>query len=441
MIFDDLLPNRNILIFEGKGELEFSSGEKYGIENLSVEFSWQPKYGVVFNFSTSHNLNQLESSIMLNMDRFVSIKTDDFETHQGLIMRTGSSNSIVSARGVIYGRLTKGDDTISVSRIEFAVPNLRFFSGGEAYKLSTGNGFSRGLIKLETSKSHINIWPIKDHKDKIPELDYYGGYGVTYVGEILPKSGQISKVDANARLTKLGDFLSLIAGHKVHPIFIIGMHDGDDIWQDWTNYSNHEFIETRTWADEFNLDGWSQLFGSMINMSLEPNKYKAIKTSIKWYCETNIDFVQFEKTIMMIQANLELIYNYYVVEEMRIIPSYDTSSISASSKLRILSSLIPRLRNRKFEECEKMHLHLASMPSDGDIFDLLVFIRNGIVHGNSVKREAISGIDMDVINESIDFGLYLVEMSLLHILGFSGSFSDRLIKNSYKSPGNNYIFN
>jgi hypothetical protein len=134
----------------------------------------------------------------------------------------------------------------------------------------------------------------------------------------------------------------------------------------------------------------------------------------------------------MAQTALELLYNWFIIENKKLIIGKDSENINASNKIRLLLSQlnINYLVPPKFS-------HLQQFIDDNiqiiDAPDAVVQIRNAIVHSQEEKRKKLSEIHYLAKHQALQLCIWYVEMSLLAILSYNGKYSNRCSIESYSS--------
>ncbi len=162
-----------------------------------------------------------------------------------------------------------------------------------------------------------------------------------------------------------------------------------------------------------------------------PDDKNFLITSIHWYVEANSNAGFSEGSIILAQTALELIYNWWIVENKKIILGKDSENISASNKIRILlsqlnlSNTIPTAFTA-LRDLQKADNNLIDSP------EAIVYIRNAIVHSQEKKRNKLSTIPTDAIYEAQQVYIWYIELSLLCILDYNDEYYDRCIRELYE---------
>ena len=107
--------------------------------------------------------------------------------------------------------------------------------------------------------------------------------------------------------------------------------------------------------------------------------------------------------------------------------------MNAANKLRIMLNFlnVPLSIPKKFIELQSF---LESNPNFSDAPDVIVWVRNAIVHPKSKKREKIANSHYKVRSESLDLQLWYIELFLLKIFDYNGVYINRCSSN-YSNSG------
>ena len=143
-------------------------------------------------------------------------------------------------------------------------------------------------------------------------------------------------------------------------------------------------------------------------------------SAVYWYVEANGHAGLVDGSIIMIQTGLELIYNWLLIEQKKLIIGDDAANITSANKIRILLSEIAV--SPGFFPDQYIDLKNADTI---DAPDALVKIRNALAHGQEKKRMALLKIPSLTKVHALHLGIWYVELSLLKILGFNGLYKRR----------------
>jgi hypothetical protein len=129
----------------------------------------------------------------------------------------------------------------------------------------------------------------------------------------------------------------------------------------------------------------------------------------------------------MAQTALELIYNWLLIEKEKIIVGKDAETISAANKIRLLLSRM-KIPYEAPVGLNNLHAYIKKNTTKSEPLDapeIVVQIRNAIVHSQIEKRRKLSVIPVVVKVEALRLCLWYIELSLLNILHYTGKYNNR----------------
>lgn len=408
-------PNQSIPVYSGIFNLN-REGKTMLIDG-SLVFEWFPTKQIRFNG------NVLESEFPL--DEIVKLEHTYELIVDGLTVGdcrfseiTFGENSAV--HGVLNHYAIIGDKSIPVSKIVFSIPNLREFFG-DAVKISE-YGISKARLSFVTEKYTINIDHKKEHKELKEKLKLKGGYLVMHSGEIIKKDGEIHYSDLYYLKYCLSSFLSFLNGRKTGIFFAQGIHEGEIKWTDYTPMQVDIFKSVHSWPCKLSIDGLNESWSKFLEIWKLKNEDDFLNSAIHWYLEANVDSI-IDNSIVLTQIGLELIYNWFVVENKKMLIGKDAENISAANKIRLLLSQIG-LQNyvpAHFTELNS-YVNENNLP---DGIDAFVQIRNSLVHSQEKRRKEFSKVDPKVLYQVYEIGLWYLELAIMRVIEFNGKYCFR----------------
>lgn len=412
-------PNEKFIIYKGEFVLKYSNSEIETI-NGQICFKWFPHIGPIFNGEIL-NGNQLKS---FSHEEKLELLIDDKVIADCFISnRSIDKNQTVS--GGFYNRFVLGDKSLTAQKFRFSLLNFQDFLGDNIeVKTEKTTKYSRGRIILKNKKFEINIDKDFSYKDKFNLLKEDGGFHILYNGEINFFKDSVNYDQINELMEILGNFLSFVSGKKNRPLFLSAIHQEDILYQDFTGYHNYAYEFRPTWSNRYTTSYLNDLFQNFYKIwkSNCDNKF-FLSSIIHWYTEINCNNVYPEGSLILAQTALELLYNWLIIENKKLIIGKDTENISASNKIRLLISQLSISYEvpAKFQRLEKYRKE-SRLP---DAVEAIVQIRNAIVHSQEEKRKKLSEIDSMTIYESVQISLWYIELSLLYILKFDDKYFNR----------------
>lgn len=420
-------PNEGVEIYKGRFTLK--DGDKELVVDGELQFKWFPRPGVYFSGDLYTQgslilLRGLESFNQLFVDGIYwgKIFTTDLRTPFG-----SSKPQIIS--GHFYDNLIVGDSSIPVTSINFSIPNLKEMVGASIKK--DKHSF-QGRIELEDKDFIITIDKKINYKDLYKNLKKTSGYALLYNGSIKSKKGGISFKELEELRLCIAVFLTFLNGRRTHPLLFQGIYEEEVIWKDYTDYLIDSYNYCKSWSlihlKEFDRDYLNSLWINYRKLwKRGKDTQNFLNTLVHWYGEANNRAGSINGAIIFAQTGLELIYNWWIVEEKGMIAGRDSRNLSAANKIRLilsqlnLSTEIPEAFN-DFKDVQQ------EINSQGDEApETFVYIRNALVHSREGKRKALEEINIRARNEALELSLWYLELSLLKILDYEGYYLNRCI--------------
>lgn len=425
-LMDHIEQNKPFVIYEG--EFVLDSGDRIFHITGTILFDWFPNIRVHFIGTTQAYSSEIEGYPFKTNENRIIINNYEF----GIVIITKVLIQANYGDVILHGKLISqsilGNKESKVQRVLFAIPNLISLSGNALQKQTKGPHYAyRGRIFLENEKFAISL----DRDPTFSKLNDYleekGGYGITYNGELKFKDRDRSHKDIYNILECLNHFLSFINGRRVSALFIHGIENEVPIWIDYTHYECDIYKNVHIWPVSNSIDGLSEVWVSFYKMWQNKDDQYFLKYATHWYMEANGLSGYSEGSIIMAQTALELIYNWWIIENKKLIRGRDTEILSASNKIRMIISqlnidfAIPENLKNLIEYQKENPQSIIDGP------EAIIFIRNGIVHSQESKRSKLSKIKKDVKFEVLQLSLWYIELSLLSILGYSGYYTNRCL--------------
>ncbi|TAE40006.1 MAG: hypothetical protein EAZ70_05130 [Runella slithyformis] len=433
--------NSVLVIYEGE---YFLKNETKEISlNGKITYEWLANSGVYFygNLVTDFDSGELCSAINDNSTYFVLV--NGLEFGQGSITKLESSNSTQNKiKGAISQCAILGNKNVSVEKIKFSIPNLRDFYGLPVKRVTetkTNIRLSRDRLVFEDETYKIFIEKCSDFKKRKENLEEKGGYVILYNGELTAKKGILNHADTRDVFHCFSTFLTFLNGRRTSAFFIQGISGEEVIWTDYTNYFVDTFKVVHTWPQTNSTTNLEEIWRNFRAVwGKNPENKLFFKSLIHWYVEANSQAGFLEGAIILAQTALELAYNWWIVEDKKMILGKDSANISASNKIRLLisqlsiSSSIPA----EFTELEKFR---RATDNVDDSPDSIVSIRNAIVHSQEAKRAKLSAIHHKAKYEALQVYIWYIELTLLCILEYNSKYFNRCLKKGYATDSEEQV--
>ena len=374
-------PNQPISIYEG--DFRLKQGKAEYVINGVIKFEWFPHSSAKFSGIIKTSSFDIIKAFQSN-EKFELIL--DNLNFGNCFISNYSISSNVELEGTLIENAIKGDKTIPISKIIFAIPNLKYFRGLPVKQTSSkGITAHRSRLIFESEDYVITIDKCVDFEAKNKFLSAKGGYILLYEGELIKKKGNLTFDNSKDLLLCFSTFLSFLNGRRVSPLFRQGIFKDKEIWTDYTGYFVDQYKSVYSWPQSHSIDGLDELWQNFSSKwKNEDDKY-FFKSVIHWYIESNSHSGFTEGSIIMAQTGLELIYNWLLIENKNLLIGKDAENISASNKIRLLLSQL-----NVSNEIPKSFTNLQSLQDIVDAPDAFVQIRNAIVHSQEEKRKKLS---------------------------------------------------
>ncbi len=308
-------------------------------------------------------------------------------------------------------------------RIIFHLFNFVDFIGSDSSIKTQGDSRKRiSHINLSWNLYQIKIESLFSTKESIEILKHEGGYRLTQVGNIEKSDGSsFSDEEQKDLLEGLRYFISFAKGSWCSPVCPVGLNASDEkVWYS-LNSPDKQWQSHSSWFDSQHASDLEELFPLFMDTWKKENWKSTIKEILYWYLNANDPSRGVDAGLILSQAALERLSFEYVVNEKKLLSSKGFKDIWASDKFRVLfSSLDIPL------EIPLALTNLTQSSNSNNWSDApyaLTQIRNSLIHPEHKKHGQIS---TDLFIESWNLSLWYLEMAILAICGYSGTYANRL---------------
>ena len=316
----------------------------------------------------------------------------------GFITRLNSDG----LKGTISDHAIMGDSSISVDKIKFSIPNLYEIHRGTLIKRTNLHTQPDRLI-LEDDIYIITIDKCSNYKERMEALDEYSGYYIQYNGEITIKKGVMTHTNIKELFSCLNTFLTFLNGKKTSSLFIHGIFEEKIIWTDFTPYMVDLHINVLSWANISEITDFNTLWIEFRTLWQNEENKDFLKSLIHWYVESNKQKYLRDGAIILGQTALELVYNWWIVENKQMIIGDDAKDLSAANKIRLIISQL-----QISSKVPKAFTKLQELMSK-DAPEAIVGIRNSIVHSQAEKRSKLRSYDNIALYEALQVFIWYIE--------------------------------
>lgn len=411
--------NETISVYSGLFVMKYEKIEI--IIQGNIQYKWNPSIGVVFEGVTTEFSDLIIKTI--NDIEYFEIVVNG-ENYGVAIISNFNINNQISIKGVFRHTVITGEKNIPISKIKFCVPNFREYIGISVKKnTKTNRSTLKNRLILENDKFKITIDKRFEYKKLYSSLTENGGYIITHSGELISKKGALTFENSKEILNCLNLFLSFLNGKRTSAILIHGIFDNEKIWCDYSNYYVDRYDNLPSWINSHSIEYINELWQIFSGKWKDKNDKDVLITAIHWYLECNKSSGFVEGSLIMAQTALELLYNWYIIENKKLMIGKDSENINAANKIRLLLSQlnlnysIPKKLTYldKFLKAEK----LVDAP------EAVVQIRNAIVHSQEEKRAKLNKIENMAKYEALQICIWYIEVALLKILDYKGDYTNR----------------
>lgn len=428
-------PNQIIEIFDGDYVIEWET-HKIDI-NGKIQFEWFPNMGTYFYGTPKSDAKTLQEI----SNGKIKIVVDGLEFGQGFILTTnfGDFEKKLNIKGTISNKSVLGDRSIAVETVSFSIPNLREFHGGLTKKLKDDKISSyRNRIVFKTDNYEILIDKQSDYKKLKEKLTVKGGYIIQYSGKITRTGKPLLFNDLHELLHCFDNFLWFLNGRRSSAIFLQGVSDDQVIWTDYTHYTTDIYKAVQSWPSTGPKAEFETIWDKFYQLWKTEDNKNFISSAIHWYVEANGHTGYSEGSLILAQTALELIYNWWIVEEKKLIAGKDAESISASNKIRLILSQL----NIPYQIPSSLNDLNSYADESQEIIDgpeAIVQIRNAIVHSQIEKRKKLTSIGTMAKYQALQLSIWYIELAMLKILEYDGKYFNRCAKAVWASEAEEFV--
>ena len=430
----------SILMSETNTPIEVHKGE-YSLKNNTAEikvegkiyFGWFPRPGLYFSGEViaESSMNDLPYNIEREcIGKEYELFVEDLVFGKGLILNTNTntkfgSNTIKNTiiKGKFLQQAVYGDKTIPVKKIVFSIPNFRRYLGSLVkYRGDNSTGSSMNRLMLENGDYIISIDKCLDFDAKLKSLNQDGGYIITHNGELKIKKGSLRLDETHDLFHCLNTFITFLNGRRTAVVFLQGVYEDDIVWTDYSNKIIDPYKNVQSWLQKFSTDGVNELWQSFSSLWKDSKDFLIFV--IHWYVEANNYSGFTEGSIILTQTALELLYNWWIIEQKKLIVGKDSEKLSASNKIRLLLSQL-NISHEAPVKFTQLQEFIKSNDNIIDAPDAIVQIRNAIVHSQEEKRKKLSAINPSAKHEALDLSIWYIELAILRILNYENKYINR----------------
>ena len=415
----------SVLIHQGQAEISIYGNEYTG--NGEVRLDFLPRanihlygyfQGVSVNDAMEAHIGQKEiSSFSINghwIEGFRLSSGGDANTQQYNIKWCPKSEPV---NGV-------GDESTQMTRVVFHLFNFVDMFGTRRSTEQIGTAVHAiEHVDLTCDGWRVELISLFSTREDIKLLKEEGGYRLTHIGVIQKADGTpfTGKV-ADEYLYALRFFLSFAKGGWCEPICAVGFDaSGNRVWESWSS-PREPWHNLLSWFEPHSGSQMATLFPGFMKRWVNDDWREALHEVIYWYLNANFSSRGIDAGIILTQAAIERFSYEYSVKEKRLLTVKGFKDLWASDKFRLLFSSLRIPLDIPAETPTLQSLATSGQMNWLDAPHALTEIRNSLVHPKHKHREQFG----TAYYEAWNLGLWYLEMGILAVCGYSGTYGNRL---------------
>lgn len=316
-----------------------------------------------------------------------------------------------------------GDESTEIHRLVFHLFNFKDIHGTH-FTLEVREKEPHRIQHLELVSDcwTVELRSLVETAENFKKLNAEGGYGLTHIGSLRrtdhhPFLGK----EAEETLQALRFYFSFAKGIWCNPICAVGFDASNNrVWESWSS-PKEAWHSPLSWFDPHHSAQLAMLFPGFMEMWNIEHWREAIQEVIYWYLNSNHSWRGIDAGIVLTQTAIERFSYEYAVKDRRLIEANGFKDLRASDKFRLLfSSLdIPIAIPDSLSEMTRLGKQFNWLDSPHALTEM----RNSLIHPEHKRR----GQYADAYFEAWNLGLWYLELALLRVCGYTGSYGNRLL--------------
>jgi len=420
--YDFMKPNENTVLAQTKASVTVR-GKPHEVD-VEVRLRLLPSPGIEIEGALP------ESSGILQLDSVQDV-TIEGKDMPGFLIRVpffspGGSRFVWALKH--EPTIARGSVDTEMACVVFHIFNFKDFHGTRRSTEETATGWNAIYhVDLKASGWNVEIKSLSTTSSTLKTLRETGGYGLTHIGCL--KKENRSSFDgktAEEMLNALRFFLSFSKGMWCNPCIAVGFNNKEDkVWESWAS-PRGQWKAPSSWFDPHHCDQLVNFFVGFMAKWENDDWRDALREGIYWYLSSNCSTlglgIGIDAGIILTQAAIERLSFEYVVRQKRMIEKEGFKNLRASDKFRLLFSPlgIPIDIPASLAELQK----LAKQFNWIDAPHVITEIRNSLVHPEHKQRGQFG----QTFYHAWNLGQWYLELALLRICNYSGTYSNRLIQ-------------
>jgi hypothetical protein len=319
-----------------------------------------------------------------------------------------------------------------LASVTFHLPNF-FARNGTMIRNADSSRAWGGRLQYAFGEWEITL-------DRLPERDggfgqrlaQEGGYSVGHVGRARRADNKLfAAPDVLEMFEAMDLLLSFCNGRRTGALLPLGFDAaGNQVWELWSAVDVAGACPVFGWVPDigrFWTEALANVFSRFADRWARPDAKDTLRTAVDWYVEANSRPPGREKeAIVMTQAALELLAWAELVEHRRVLSASTLDRMPAADKLRLLIDASKTPLDVPVGYSGLQHGRRArGKPRWRDAPDAFTNIRNSIIHAGP-KGDLWNNCDWPHwLADAKQIGLWYLERSILHFLGYEGWYKAR----------------
>lgn len=317
-----------------------------------------------------------------------------------------------------------GDESTQITHVVFHLFNFAdIFGTRRSVEQTETTRHAIEHVDLTCEEWKVELKSMLETRDNINALKSEGGYRLTHICGLEKADGtSFSGKDADQCLQALRFFLSFAKGGWCEPICAVGFDASiNRVWESWSS-PREPWYKLLSWFDPHNSYQLSALFPGFMKRWVNDDWREALHEVIYWYLNGNQSSRGIDAGIILTQAAIERLSYEFSVKDRRLLTLNGFKELWASDKFRLLFSSVNIPLDIPTETSELQRLAGTNQMNWIDAPHALTEIRNSLVHPEHRRRGQVSS----AYSEAWNLGLWYLEMGILAICGYTGTYANRL---------------
>jgi len=278
-------------------------------------------------------------------------------------------------------------------------------------------------VDLTCDEWKVELKSLISTRANIKTLKEEGGYRLTHIGGIQKVDGTLfSGKQADECLKALRFFLSFAKGGWCDPICAAGFDvSGSRVWESWSS-PKEPWHNPLSWFDPHSGSQLATLFPGFMKRWGNDDWREAMHEVIYWYLNANHSSRGIDAGVILTQAAIERLSYEYAVKDKKLLTVKGFKDLWASDKFRLLFSSMGIPLDIPVNTPELQRLASNTQMNWLDAPHALTEVRNSLVHPEHKRRSQLA----TTYYEAWNLGLWSLEMGILSICNYSGTYSNRL---------------